>query len=137
MGDYGHFRKGSIDVVEGERCHGFHDALDGGGVERDVVGIASHEADVAAVGYDLNGIAGEEQALSARSRGPVENRCSCEVAATTNHGEAAEELLRFSFPELDAGLGTHDPAGVVMMQINGSIRESAAPFDHGCVVVRM
>ena len=57
------------------------------------------------------------------------------MAAATNRGEALEQFLCFTFPEVNAGVRPHDPAGVVAMQVNGSVAERAAPLDHSCVVV--
>lgn len=59
VGGNGEFGESSVDAVKGEGLDGLDDALDGRGVQRDVVGVAPHKADEAAVGNNLKDIAGE------------------------------------------------------------------------------
>ena len=59
VGSHGEFWKGAVDAVESEGLDGSYDALNDASIERDVIGVAPHEADGAAVGNYLDGVASE------------------------------------------------------------------------------
>lgn len=129
--------KGAVDAVEGERFDGCDDALDRSGVERDVIGIALHEADPAPVWDDLDRITRQERAQGARALRPVEHGGSGEVAAAPSYPNTSRERLDLTPPVADATVRPHDPLGIIRMDVDRNVPERAAPLHHSGVVMQM
>ena len=65
---------------------------------------------------------------------PVQDRAAREVPAAADQREAVAEVLALALPQLDHGVGLHDPLGVVGVQVHRAA-EAPAPVDHRRVVV--
>jgi hypothetical protein len=76
--------EGSVDAIELKWLHGADDPADCGGVQRDQIWIAIHEADPAAIGHNLNDVPGQEDAAAPGTGGPVEHRAALKMAAAPN-----------------------------------------------------
>ena len=136
-GGDGEFGEGAVDAVEVVGTYGGGDAFGSRGPERHPVGITPHESDVFAIGCDLDDVASEQGSLAFCAGGPIENGAAGEMTAAADQFHASQQSFRFAGPELNLRRFAHDPFGVVAMQIDGCVAELAAPFDHGCIIMRM
>jgi hypothetical protein len=59
------------------------------------------------------------------------------VAAAANERYFARERQSIALPQLDGGVGPHDPLPVGGVQMDGNAAEGAAPFHHRGVVMRV
>ncbi len=71
------------------------------------------------------------------ARRPVQHRPAGEVPAAANERHAVGEQQGVAVPELDGGVGPHDPLPVGSVQMNGNAAERTAPFHHGGVIMRV
>src|ERR1051326_5834478 len=125
-----------IETGKGKWLNRRHDMAHRLFIQRNQVWIAVHKADKAMVDDNPNRIAGEERALALWPRTPVQGTAAGKVSTTANHCHAGQDFLRFSIPEANRRVWTHDPGLVCAMQINGRIK-SLAPFNHRRVEMRV
>src|SRR2546428_11126538 len=90
------------DLLERVWLDRFENAMDGGGVERNKIRIAAHEADVTAILHDCKDIAGQQRALTVRATGPVQHGAAFEMSAAINQRDSVPEWQRCSFPKSNA-----------------------------------
>src|SRR2546429_4756688 len=88
-----HIPKRSVPSIELKRLDRPDDPLNGRGRQGDVVRVAVHEADVLAVGYDLDDIAAQQRPFSTDRTGPMQDRATLKVSATANERQAVAESL--------------------------------------------
>src|SRR5262245_5098203 len=125
----------AVDLLELERLHRSDYPPDGGGAERDQIGVAVHEAHGAAVLRHHDRVAGEKHAEPFGAVGPMESGAPRKVAPAMDQGEPGLELERVTAPVADGGIIAHDPGAVRLVQVDGNAAEGLAPLDHGGVEV--
>src|SRR3954452_6834869 len=81
----------AVDPIEVERLEAPHDVPDRRGVERDVVGVAPHEADLLRVHADLGLVPGHQSAAAPGTVGPEEDLVALEMTAGADQRQAPEE----------------------------------------------
>src|SRR2546421_395133 len=126
----------AVDPVEGEGPQPLHDPRDRALGQGDEVGVAPHEADVAAVLDHRGRVAHEKGPLSVCSSFPVEDRAPLEVPAGLNQRHTGGELHAIR-PESDGGVVSHHPLPVGLGDVDRGSAERAAPLHHRSVEVRM
>ena len=127
---------GAVDDVEWIGLKQGADPLDGGGRQRNEIGIAAHEADELAVGNHLHDVAGEKRAAAATALRPMQHRAAGEMAAAADQRDAARERKRIAVPQLDREIWPHDPLPIGGVQMDGRV-EGMRPFHHRRIIVRM
>ena len=106
-------------------------------VERDVVGIALHEADLLRVHADLRLVAGHERTAAARAGRPEQDLVALEMSSGADQRQAAEQRLALALPEADARVRAHHPGPLGLVDVNRCVAEGATPLDHRRVIVRV
>jgi hypothetical protein len=126
----------AIETVERVRRDHVRDALHRGSRQRDQVGVAVHEADVAAILHDLEDVPAQQGAAPLGARRPVQHRATREMASAVQQREPIPQLSGPALPEGEGGVGPHHPRSVGGVQIDGG-GEGPRPLHHAGVVVGM
>lgn len=75
----------------------------------EVVGV--HERNALAVGHHLDDVAGEQYPSAFCASGPMQHGATLEMPTATDQGQAVAKAVRFSLPEDDVFVGTHQSTG--------------------------
>src|SRR6185295_18731518 len=92
---------------EGLECA--NNSKNAGGAQRQIVGIAVHEADPAPVHAHLRQVAREQRS---RAFAPMQYLISSEVSTDPNQSEPAAERVRFTMPKPETCIRALDPLPV-------------------------
>ena len=108
-----------------------------GGPDRDVIGVAPHEAHRFSILSYLKDVSGQERSFTTGSPLPVEYGTARKVPAEPEQSEPGSKLVGVTVPEHDGRMRPHDPIAVGSVEVDGDVSQCAAPFNDRGVVVRM
>src|SRR3954453_10650193 len=105
--------------------------------DRDVIGIAPHEAHRFSILSYLQDVSAQERAFPTGPTLPMQYGAAGVVPAEAEQSETGSELVGVAVPEHDGGVRPHDPIAVGSVEVDGHVSQGAAPLHDGGVVVRM